>query len=109
MQQGQEAWKSSRYMHSAYTFLKTLVFPPDEWFWDLELGFQCGAAKRGNRANWHFFLSRSSLSVFCVRFSSRSRAHFCFALTTREKLGRQLLVLSLVFMPFFSPFGNFGK
>jgi hypothetical protein len=65
MQHDQAAWKSS--IGHAYTKLKTLAFPPAEWIWALEPGFQWFGTGR-KKADSRYFLSRSALSLFYALF-----------------------------------------
>jgi hypothetical protein len=56
-----------RQQRHAYTIIKTLAFPPDEWIWTLEPVSQCGPAKGGGEALFSFALG--------VLFMLRAREH----------------------------------
>jgi hypothetical protein len=58
-------WKMVLYL--THTLLKTLAFPPSEWLWVLEPGFDRGEAKGRNSANSRFF-APGAFAFFAVFF-----------------------------------------
>jgi hypothetical protein len=79
-------------MHTDYeTLLKTLTFPPVQYFWALDPGFQGNAQREEKARIIAFFLSRSTLSHFSHSFFLALPRSFLFALASakvRKEHGR---------------------
>jgi hypothetical protein len=56
----------------AYTLLKTLVFPPVEWIWALDLGFQCGEANGKKRELALFSFALGAVAFFALVLNALS-------------------------------------